>query len=307
MERMKVIDTIRLTTLLLTLACLPAQAQERLYRVEILVLAHLDHNEPGADAPRPADYSAALDLLAPVLEPVVVTTETTEAIASPAAEPDPAALPDDATGEADPLACTGGVMHIAEMGPEMQEAWRRLRGSKPFRPLQHLAWQQTGSAPFPQLRIHDDEVVLTEDPWAALRPVDEALAESGSAREGLPEAEGPLPSPIDHYRLDGAVSLARSRFLHLELDIEWREPVYDPTDVPTAVTATGAPADTPGGRPLAETAPTQFRIHALKQRRQVRTNRLEYFDSPTLGVLAYVTRVRDASLESTEAPEDPEE
>jgi hypothetical protein len=51
----------------------------------------------------------------------------------------------------------------------MQEAWRRLRLSAPFRPQQYLSWEQGNQEPFPALRIHDLEVVLVKDPKARER------------------------------------------------------------------------------------------------------------------------------------------
>ena len=35
--------------------------------------------------------------------------------------------------------------------------------------------------------------------------------------------------------------------------------------------------------------PTSFLIHKLKQSRQVKSQRMEYFDIPVLGVLAWIT------------------
>lgn len=260
-----------------------AQDPERLYRVELLVLSHLDHGREALEVARAGDYSSALDLLAPPPQgseagPVIVTTELPAGSApSPAFDPATESGQEAGAGLDEPAACTGTVAAVTEMGPEMEEAWRRLRLSAPFRPLQYLSWQQPGSAPFPRLRVHDDEVLFTEDPWAELRRADaEAAAATG------PDA-GPLPSPIDHYRLDGAAQLVRTRFLHLELDLEWREAAWSETVSPGAslepLTAAALPV------------PAAFRVHRLQQRRQVRTGRLEYFDTPVLGVLALITDV----------------
>ena len=37
--------------------------------------------------------------------------------------------------------------------------------------------------------------------------------------------------------------------------------------------------------------PSSFLIHSLKQSRQVKSARMEYFDGPVLGVLAYITSI----------------
>jgi hypothetical protein len=192
------------------------------------------------------------------------------------------------------------------MGPEMQEAWRRLRLSAPFRPLQYLAWEQGSREPFPVLRIHDLETVLVEDPWAAqrleLENPEESLVfgDTVAATEGAdslpPEAADTLPDPIVYYRLDGTVSLVRRRFLHLSMAIEWREPVFDDSLAPLFVDAPALPpaavdAEAPPIAPL----PSAFLVHRLEQSRTVRTGRMEYFDGPVLGVLAWVTEISDAA------------
>ena len=186
----------------------------------------------------------------------------------------------------------------------MTEAWRRLRLSAPFRPLQYLSWEQGSNAPFPVLRVHDLESVLVEDPWAEQRL---ALAEADSAptfgdAAALAEdgEEAALPDPISYYRLDGTVSLTRSRFLHLSIVAEWREPVYD--DDPGTLIA--AASDTSVTAPdIRESAPRPraFLVHRLEQSRPVRSGRMEYFDGPVLGVLAWVSDISDTVVE--EAPE----
>jgi len=37
--------------------------------------------------------------------------------------------------------------------------------------------------------------------------------------------------------------------------------------------------------------PSSFQVHSLKQSRQVKSGRMEYFDGPVLGVLAFITPV----------------
>ena len=306
----------------------PAPPDEPRYRVELIVLMHLDH---GAEADRMRwleDYSSALDLLAPEPEgedPEAV--EGSEPAGEPAAPPeaggasafDPAASADPGAAagdlaqaeeaEVDPL---GGVVHVPELGAQMQDAWRRLRLSGPFRPLQYLAWEQGASAPFPTLRVHDEEAVLVQDPWAAERAALEAVAatmdepvvpapgnEADAEFTGDAEDTG-LPPPIRYFRLDGTAQLTRSRFLHLALNLEWREPVYGPASGSTSDAGlAGAPAPPPDFPPAGTPAladasqppPDAFDIWRLAQSRQVRLRRMEYFDGPVLGVLAWVTRV----------------
>ena len=107
---------------------------------------------------------------------------------------------------------------------------------------------------------------------------------NGEAVEDAAE-EPELPDPTLFYRIDGTVMLRRSRFLHLDLDIELRQAVFDeqlltPAPIPGSESESGEPELPP---------PAPFLIHQLKQSRQVKSQRMEYFDSPVLGVLAWIT------------------
>jgi len=283
-----------------------AAAENSRYRVELIVLTHLGHDEQPREALLLEDYSAALDFLTPPAE-----TETPSATpsATPGATPTerlPAA--DTGTGESEESSAVPDaetdpwnvVSHVPELGERMQDAWRRLRLSEPFRPLQYLAWEQGGDAPFPTVRVHDLEVILSAEP-AAAGPTAEAPQELAPAPDQDP-AHSPAPVPADvaeappirHYRLDGAASLTRSRFLHLSIAMELREPLYEGAE-PAGATPRGmdSPDASPGGVPDApeQPAPTGFLVHELVQSRAVRTGRMEYFDGPVLGVLAWVTDI----------------
>lgn len=216
------------------------------------------------------------------------------------------------------------AVRVDEMSDTMREAWRRLRGSAGFRPELFRAWEQSGNEPFPELRIHDDEILFQVDPNDPLAnvPVDEHGAlvftdqtlqsQSPAGRtgdDGLEEAAlEPMP-PRYYFRIDGTARLVRSRFLHLDLDIELREPLFDTglatpagaddfqpaTDEPASVISLPESAGDPAIRPdaAAKTGPaadaSAFRIHHIDQRRQVRTEQMEYFDGPVIGVLALIT------------------
>jgi hypothetical protein len=288
-------------------------AENERYRVEVLVLTHLDHGQQGTEAVKLEDFSSALDFLQP---PEEETEPVGEADAEEPADVEPEPVDEQALVEVDPAELEAevlnAVVHVDEMGPEMQEAWRRLRLSGPFRPLQFLAWEQGSNPPFPTLRVHDADAVLIEDPWAEQRLEESAHdadsplpgeSVTGSAPAMPPvtnedenddgiddEGEDALPDPISYYRLDGTARLIRTRFLHLALALEWREPVYDPMQPALP----DSPALEAGldGLPI-EPLPSGFLVHRLEQSRPVRTGRMEYFDGPVLGVLAWVTEVTD--------------
>jgi hypothetical protein len=239
----------------------------------VLVLYHLRHEQEPREIRVLNDYSSALDFLQPPEEQTDPQSADNE-VYGPGSEPDD---------------LLNAVVHLAEAGPEMQEAWRRLRSSAPFRPLQYLAWEQGSNPPFPVLRVHDAEAVLVEDPWAEQR-ADEQNVYGVSPEDALPD-------PITYYRLDGTAGLTRSSFLHLALAIEWREPLYDADAAVLPGTLAPAGEAVPGMVPD-KPQPTAFRVHRIEQRRSVRTGRMEYFDTPVLGVLAWVTRLDEAVTES---------
>jgi hypothetical protein len=102
----------------------------------------------------------------------------------------------------------------------------------------------------------------------------------------VPEIAGPpIPDPVIYYRLDGTAQLVRSRFLHLELNLQLREALWDPEQPRFVLDENGESTPLP---------PSAFRVYAMQQRRQVRTQRMEYFDGPKLGVLAWVTEIETA-------------
>lgn len=284
---------------------------ERHYRVELIVVRHLDGYSDSTPQQRLRDLGDVLDLYAPPrkaeAEPQSVTQAANDAVNGELlAEAEPE----------EPLA-----KPVEEMSDTMRESWRRLRGSAGFRPELFRAWEQSGDQPFPVLRIHDDELLfeIVPDQLLGTLPVDEHGAlvfsdatlqrQDGSdalSRKNDAGQPNEPPTPQLYYRIDGTANLNRSRFLHLDLDIELREPLYEPQDLALddemngrvfavasnaaeGVDASRMSPDAAGTKvgPAAEA--TAFRIHRIAQRRQVKTEQMEYFDGPVIGVLAWVT------------------
>ena len=271
-----------------------AFAEDSRYRIEVLVLTHLDHHQEPREVRHLDDYSSALDFLVPQKDPEQADVDD----ANPGRveeQSDDAAMV--APIEEDPW---NVVTHVEEMGTEMQEAWRRLRLSAPFRPLQYLSWEQGSNPPFPLLRVHDLVSILVEDPWAEERLLQSGLTDArqfGDTVVAPPpkstageEGSENLPDPITYYQLDGTVSLSRQRFLHLAIAMEWREPVFDET---SGLAPSPQPVDRGDTLPEPEPVPTSFLVQRIEQSRPVRTGRMEYFDGPVLGVLAWVSDISD--------------
>ena len=252
----------------------PVLAQDTRYRVELLVLTHLNHDQQPRELKHLEDYSPATDFLTPP-EPEEEGEEEEEEGVEAA----------DLLEEQDPNA----LIHIEEMSEVMREAWRRLRLSGPFRPEQYLSWEQGSEEPFPALRVNDLEVIMVNDPFAEQRAELQQQEQTtvfadNAGLDALDGIEEPgLPEPTVFYRLDGAVTLKRTRFLHLDLDLQLREALWDQESLPRVEVL--APENE-------QPRPSAFLVQALQQSRQVKTGRMEYFDGPVLGVLAFVTSIQ---------------
>ena len=300
--------------IILILFTSPGTTGEKRYRVEILVLSHLQYEAVPSDAEWLRDFSSSLDFLKVEdgededgeetqddevgAELLIVNSEADEpggTVTAPGQETGSELLPDEDQPE-EPWA---DVIAVESMSDVMREAWRRLRLSAPFRPEQYLSWEQSADEPFPSLRIHDLDVLLIESPCDDLRETSTVEAEEkdgpfvftdqgnilpgGAMEEDAEEPE--WPDPTLFYRIDGTVMLRRSRFLHLDLDLELRQAVFDEQLLTSASILSGENESGEPELPL----PTSFLIHSLKQSRQVKSQRMEYFDSPVLGVLAWIT------------------
>jgi hypothetical protein len=159
----------------------------------------------------------------------------------------------------------------------LQDIRRRLERSAGYEPLLFIAWEQSRIDFQPPVRVHDGEVI-----FESLR------FPGGIAFIDLREPDLLAPYLDRHYRLDGMVQLRRSRFLHLDLDLEYREEVFTRGAV---LPATAEEARLSGLAWQGEAVPASDSslVHVLQQSRQIRTGQLQYFDTPFLGVLARVT------------------
>ncbi len=176
-------------------------------------------------------------------------------------------------------------MPLPEEELQLGDLYRKLGNTEGYQPLLHVAWQQPGYEP------------------EAARALDlSRLAE-------LPD------------RLRGEVRLYRSRFLHLELDLElWstRGPPLPGTTAAEPLLPNGSRSDQARpdqrrpdqrrqgrrdtGEPLSALQPDVYR---LSQRRKLRSGELHYYDHPRYAVLARVTPVEPAAEPATEPAVDP--
>jgi hypothetical protein len=154
----------------------------------------------------------------------------------------------------------------------MDGIWRRLRSSKGYRPLIFAAWEQSRTDYYPPIRVHDEMLV------------DEQLRPPTNIMIADLAAEDPLGAYLSSfYRLDGTVQLRRSRFLHLYLDLEYRQKI-EQTGSEAQATFFSIKDPT-----LSESA--GYNIYSLQQNRQVRSGEFQYFDTPYFGALILITAI----------------
>lgn len=281
-------------------------AQDDRYRVEVIVLTHLHHAEEPREIKWLEDLSSATDFLTPPREPSEAEI-LAEILVESSMIPPGGKIPEEYRSEQDDA---NKVVHIEEMSPVMQESWRRMRLSAPFRPEQYLSWEQGSEAPFPVLRVHDLEPVMIDDPYFELRvamaeaaaELAEQAIEDGETIDAYEETgeEDLLPEPTTYYRLDGTVVLRRTRFLHLDLDLQLREAVFEETETPDPPLPSYD--EDIAAEILPPPRPSSFLVFNLTQSRQVKTGRMEYFDSPVVGLLAYISRIEPEQAEDSEQP-----
>ncbi len=166
---------------------------------------------------------------------------------------------------------------VTQKSTRMDAVWRRLRSSKGYRPLLYAAWEQNRTDYYPPMRIHDQQIIDTQ-----LRPPTHIMIADLAAEDPLAAYRSSF------YRIDGSVQLRRSRFLHLFMDLEIRE---EKPEIPVEPDFFGS-SETQTAPGNSDQDDIQRGVFALKQNRQVRTDRMQYFDTPYFGALVLVTAIK---------------
>lgn len=269
------------TVALLALIALPLHlgAADELVRVEVLVFKHANGQSDRWPAQRLEDFSALPD----PRQRALLAAWTARQLASPEADRNEAAGADHSAedlpepGEDSPtipprptvapLAAEGlgptwpaQFVHEDRLSANMQRAFERLQSSPTHEVLSVTTWLQPldRRRTAPAVRVRDDTPVAVT--W--LEPVSLPF----SIDTGLTTPER-LPQSI--YRLDGSVRIRQRQFRHADLDLIWSE---RRPQQPLAAPAAGA----------------EFEIHRMRLSRPIQLGRVEYFDSPWLGVLMLV-------------------
>jgi len=256
----------RLLPLILLFLCSATLAESGAYRVEVIVFRNLAVISEAAEIEELRSFSHFPNLeetKTPADLSEEPGTESPEVLPDDLPEPARSDLPDD-------------LRVVTQKGAEMADAWRRLRSSKNYRPLTYSAWEQNRTDYYPAMRIHDQNIIDSQ-----LRPLTNIVVADLAAEDPLAAYRSVF------YQLDGGVQLRRSRFLHLFLDLEYRE--VKPQSVRTPGLTDGAITQV---KPAVEPENSiDYNVFALKQNRQIRTRRIQYFDTPYFGVLVLVSAI----------------
>jgi len=162
---------------------------------------------------------------------------------------------------------------VTQRSSRMDGVWRRLRSSQGYRPLIYKSWVQNRVDFYPPMRVHNERIIDNQ----LLPPTNILVADLA--------AEDPLAAyRSTFYQLDGSVQLRRSRFLHLFLDLEYR-------DEGSGELAEAEFINDPQNQLEDVRFDQRHGVFKLEENRQIRTGSLQYFDAPHFGALVLVTAI----------------
>ena len=267
------------------------------HRVELIVFSHNSGRSDGYRTTALDDFSATLDPLK-LAEAEQAAAEALERFQrlSGIAQADG----DDRTGQSTESADVIPEPYIAqaELSEPMQAALERLDRSGAYTPLTWRVWYQTAerNERTRWVRLHDEQII------DLMNPSNPYERDGHLSFPTEPNRVADNATTIEHYRLDGRTRLRQRQFLHLHFDLEWRESAGRPAPILEA----GSSFDQPRIEPASIDQAPAWRVHRFEQSRIVRVDRIEYFDSEWLGVIALLTRIEppepDEEVESVAEP-----
>ncbi len=265
-------NTVLLLSLLLPGLLQAEEPEQRWYQVEVIILAQ-----------KSADYKESelwpLDNTLPVIEG---SREL---------------LPYDATT---PLPQPFSLLPAESL--QLEKTARRIDAAGDMELMLHLGWVQPGLAEEQAVAIHVYEGML-EQP--AEKPLPSSEGEANAELQTPAVEEEPLP------RLDGTLRLILSRYLHMESNLLWREPL--PPGMPSYFdTMLGTPetvasegelggqnegnliAAAEGEQPVVDAETTLanegYQLFRLQQSRRMRSGEIHYIDHPLFGIIVVANR-----------------
>lgn len=135
----------------------------------------------------------------------------------------------------------------------------RIKAAPELEMLLHLGWRQPGLSQNKAISV----------------PIYDGMLEGKRYRKAGTDA---FP-----HRLEGTLKLVLSRYLHINTDLLYREPL------------TAGAQSTESGESLNDALTPQYRLFQMQQSRRMRSNELHYLDHPVLGMVVRVTPYKNAN------------
>ena len=178
---------------------------------------------------------------------------------------------------------------------QLGETASRIKRAKDVELMLHLAWVQPGLEQSKSVPVHIYEGMLEQI----------ALADSTNKKVKATVAsleEDPLGlSQMTLPKLDGTLRLSLARYLHLESDLVWREPLppslfgFAQEFVPLESEETVETVDAePPEEVVPQVAGSNYQVFRMQQSNRMRSDEIHYQDHPLFGIIAVVTRYEPA-------------
>lgn len=258
--------------------------EERWFEVELIVFAHL--NGQALDSEK---WPEITDLILPkkVIE-----------LAQPA--PELSKKPKPKKGEQslifeqvnpsaiEPIPMPVAFVMLKDEELELTESFKKLKRSRNFKPLLHVAWRQPTYG-----KKHAQTILLYE---GMTKP---DVVKSKNTKSKNEKNIGPI-----NPRFAGTIRLSVARYLHFAADLVYRTPATQRVAIPMASDElwNDTPYQSlfdPQGPAVKLESWKAMRGFRLKESRRMRSKRIHYLDHPFLGIVVLITPV--------ELPKDPEE
>lgn len=213
-----------------------------------------------------------------------------------------------ALNEAQPLLLESALNPVSEETAQMGAILYTLERSSLYQPLLHTVWEQPG---WPAT---DAQAVRIEIPFEANLPVT-LFSENAELAVAEPAAISQVPelpafmqretiedTPPAHL-LSGTITIHRARYLHVDIDMIYREYIevevvrpLEPTAEEAAVGSEQVPVWEPLDQPMQQPTEvvetvTQLVEMPFQQKRRMRSKERHYIDHPRVGALIEITPI----------------
>ena len=182
---------------------------------------------------------------------------------------------------------------------QLGETASRIKRAKDVELMLHLSWVQPGLAEDQAVAVHIYEGMLKQIALAA-----------SSTKKAKPAAVKQKPLSLEEDplgllqasqpKLDGTLRLTLSRYLHLQSDLVWREPLPPSLYGFAQPLAPVDEAIAPSEEPVESTANIggqNYQVFRMQQSSRMRSSEIHYQDHPLFGIIAVVNRYEPAQAE----------